>query len=157
MTYRLNNLHRTDLQRVDRSSMRYTVEARVPFMDKSFLSFSYNVPISLKLCKGVEKWILREALKDYLPDYVAYRPKVRLPEGSGLRYQLLDFARKQSAEVDPDILSRLHIDQPDGAFFLEQYLKMGYPIPHERYKRPNLDFAPHGYFDFVQNKETTSQ
>lgn len=152
MAYRLANLHRTDLQRVDRCSMRYTVEARVPFMDKDFVSFAYNVPMPLKLRNGTEKWILREALKNDLPEYIAQRPKVRMPEGSGLRYQLLDFVRHQKAEIDPEILMRLNIDQPDGAYFLERYLKMGYPMPAERYKKVGLDFSPHGYFDFAESR-----
>lgn len=153
MKYRLNNLYRTDLQRVDRCSMRHTVEARVPFLDKSFLCYAYNVPITLKLRHGSEKWILREALKEYLPHYITYRPKIRMPEGSGLQYQLLDFARRQSNNVSSDILAQLQINQPDGAYFLEQYLQMGYPLPHERYKQPHLDFSAHGYFDFTHNTQ----
>lgn len=152
MTYRLANLYRTDLQRVDRCSMRHTVEARVPFMDRDFLSFAYNVPMSLKLRNGIEKWILRETLQNDLPPYIAQRPKVRMPEGCGLRYQLLDVVRQQRAEIDPEILARLNIDQPEGAYFLEQYLKLGYPLPEERYKKVGLDFVPHGYFNFTESR-----
>ncbi|GHO95051.1 asparagine synthetase B [Reticulibacter mediterranei] len=151
MTYRLNNLHRTDLQRVDRSSMRYTVEARVPFMDKPFLCYSYSLPMSLKLRNGVEKWILREALREYLPDYISQRPKIRMPEGSGLHYQLLDFAHKQGKNLKTSFGAELHIEQPDVAYFLDQYIQMGYPLPQERYKKPVLDFAENGYFKFTKD------
>lgn len=148
MNYRLTNLHRTDLQRADRCSMKYNIEARPPFMDKALIQFAYSVPFNLKLRNGIEKWILREAMADDLPDYIRLRKKVRLPEGSGLKTQLLDFVCRQNPTVDPAILSRLKISTTDGAYFLEQYLKAGFPIPQERYKRPGLDFAHHGYFDW---------
>lgn len=146
MTYRLSNLYRTDLQRSDRCSMIHSVEARPPFMDKEFLRFAYNVPFDMKLRNGNEKWILREAMVDDLPDYIRLRKKVRLPEGSGLLSQLLDFVCSQTSAVEPTILSRLKIDSPDGAYLLEQYLQAGFPIPHERYKKPDLDFSSNGYF-----------
>ncbi|NEO24592.1 asparagine synthase C-terminal domain-containing protein, partial [Moorena sp. SIO4A5] len=153
MTYRLGNLYRTDLQRSDRCSMIHSVEARPPFMDKEFLRFAYNVPFELKLRNGIEKWILREAMADYLPDYIRLRKKVRLPEGSGLLSQLLDFVRSQTSAVEQKILSRLKIDSTDGAYLLEEYLKAGFPIPHERYKKPNLDFSSNGYFEWSSDSK----
>jgi asparagine synthase (glutamine-hydrolysing) len=157
MTYRLSNLYRTDLQRADRCSMMHSVEARPPFMDKAFLRFAYSVPFNLKLRNGIEKWILREAMADELPDYIRLRKKVRLPEGSGLLSQLLDFVRRQTSAVDPTILSKLKIDSTDGAYFLEQYLKAGFPLPHERYKKPGLDFASNGYFNWSSDSKQLAQ
>jgi asparagine synthase (glutamine-hydrolysing) len=148
MRYRLSNLHRTDLQRVDRTSMMHTVEARTPFMDRDLIAFTANVPMGLKLRDGVEKWLLRAAVSDILPDWLAWRPKVRMPEGTGLRYDLLEYARLQESSVDEELLERLGLQQPDGAFFLERYLEAGFPVPRERYKRVGLDFADNGYFAF---------
>jgi len=50
--YRLTNLHRTDLQRVDRASMRNTVEARVPFMNRSLVRYVLSLKDHLKLRNG---------------------------------------------------------------------------------------------------------
>lgn len=155
MLYRLNNGYRTDLQRIDRSSMRYTVESRVPFFDKTFMIYAYNLPMSLKIRNGIDKWILRTAFQDVLPDYVVNRPKVRLPDGSGLHYQLLDFASQQPTHVHPLILSQLNMDK-SSAYFLEQYLKLGYAVPYDRYKKVALDYSPHGYFDFITNGGSTT-
>lgn len=150
MEYRLGNAYRTDLLRLDRCSMRYSVEARVPFLDKFFMNVAYNVPMSMKLRADTEKWILREVLRDELPDYIIQRPKVRLPDGAGLKFQLINFARQQKAEIDPEMLDRLELDHQEGAYFLAQYLKLKYPTPKKRYKRPGLDFnASDGYFDFI--------
>ncbi|HVR95065.1 MAG TPA: asparagine synthase-related protein [Thermoanaerobaculia bacterium] len=148
MKYRVANLHRTDLQRVDRSSMMSSVEARVPFLDKDFLGFAYRVPMDLKLRDGVEKWILREAFRGEIPDYVLFRRKVRMPDGTGLQNRLYNHAQ-QGAPLPDDAVRALGIRTPQEAFFLKHYLDAGFPLPHERFRRPVYDFSEHGYFNFI--------
>lgn len=140
MAYRLANLHRTDLQRADRCSMRYSIEARVPFVDKFFLNFAYNIPMTLKMHNGIEKWILREAFKEDLPEYITWRPKSPMAEGSGLQARLASVLQKELPTIDPQMASDLKLHSPSEAYFLETYLKLGYPLPTERYKRAALDF-----------------
>jgi asparagine synthase (glutamine-hydrolysing) len=148
MKYRVANLYRTDLQRVDRSSMMNSVEARVPFLDKEFLRFAYRVPMHLKLRDGVEKWILREALRGDLPDYIADRRKVRMPDGTGLQNKLFNYAQR-GAVLPEAIIQGLSIRTPQEAFFMKQYLDLGFPPPNERFRRPVYDFSEHGYFNFI--------
>lgn len=80
----IRNLSRTELQRVDRASMGQGVETRVPFLDLSLVRLAMRLPIGLKLRDGQEKWILRHAFADLLPDYVRSRPKNPLSHSSGL-------------------------------------------------------------------------
>ncbi|MFI9262062.1 asparagine synthetase B family protein [Streptomyces sioyaensis] len=148
MRYRVHNLHRTDLQRVDRSSMMNSVETRVPFMDRYLLEFAYSAPMSLKLREGTDKWLLREAFRGRLPEYLVDRPKIRMPDGSGLKNTLVEYAREQTG-FDPEIGHQLGIDTLEGAFFLHQYLEAGFPMPHERFKRPGYDYSANGYFEFI--------
>lgn len=148
LRYRVGNLHRTDLQRVDRSSMLNSIETRVPFMDRPLLEFSYALPMHHKLREGVEKWVLREAFKGDLPPYIADRPKMRMPDGSGLKNLLIDYAR-QAASIDGGIPMALGIETQEGAFFLHQYLEAGYPVPAERFRRPGFDYPANGYFEFI--------
>jgi asparagine synthase (glutamine-hydrolysing) len=148
MRYRVGNLHRTDLQRVDRSSMLNSIETRVPFMDRPLLEFSHALPMHLKLRDGVEKWVLRQAFQGDLPAYIADRPKMRLPDGSGLKNHLIDFAR-QPADVDEEILRTLDIETQEGAFFLQIYLESGLGVPRERFKRPGFDYPANSYFEFI--------
>ncbi len=82
--HKLHNLGRTELQRVDRTSMGQGVEARVPFLDLSLVRLAMRLPIELKLRDGQEKWILRHAFSEILPDYVRLRPKNPLSHSSGL-------------------------------------------------------------------------
>ncbi|MGC4935122.1 asparagine synthetase B family protein [Gordonia sp. DT30] len=82
--HKLGNLSRTELQRVDRSAMASTVEMRVPFLDRRLVTTALRVPVSMKVRDGVEKWVLRRAFENELPDYVIARPKHGLSYSSGL-------------------------------------------------------------------------
>jgi asparagine synthase (glutamine-hydrolysing) len=83
-TIKLHNLGRTELQRVDRTSMGQGVETRVPFLDLALVRLAMRLPIELKLRDGQDKWILRHVFADILPDYVRQRPKNPLSHSSGL-------------------------------------------------------------------------
>jgi asparagine synthase (glutamine-hydrolysing) len=82
--HKIRNLHRTELQRVDRTSMGQGVEARVPFLDLSLVELAMRLPIELKVRNGQEKWIVREAFADILPPYVRERPKDAMSYSSGI-------------------------------------------------------------------------
>lgn len=148
MRYRVRNLHRTDLQRVDRASMMNSVEARVPFLDRDLLTFAYTLPMDLKLRGETEKWILREAFRDVLPDYIVNRPKVRMPDGSGVKNTLMDYAG-QRCDGGLNINDNIEVDSPQAAYFLWRYLDAGFPPPKERHRRLGFDYYESGYFRFV--------
>jgi asparagine synthase (glutamine-hydrolysing) len=82
--HKIRNLGRTELQRVDRTSMASGVEARVPFLDLSLVELAMRLPMEFKMRDGQEKWILREAFSSILPDYVRARPKNPMSHSSGL-------------------------------------------------------------------------
>lgn len=82
--HKIRNLSRTELQRVDRASMREGVEVRAPFLDPEMVSSAMQIPMDLKVRDGREKWILRHAFADELPDYVLQRPKNPMSHSSGL-------------------------------------------------------------------------
>ncbi|MFI6264814.1 asparagine synthetase B family protein [Micromonospora sp. NPDC051006] len=82
--HKIRNLGRTELQRVDRTSMDLGVEARVPFLDLSVVELAMRLPLALKMRDGQEKWIVRRAFADVLPDYISQRPKNPMSYCSGL-------------------------------------------------------------------------
>src|SRR5712691_7019974 len=82
--HKIRTLCRTELQRVDRTSMACGVEARVPFVDLSLVELAMRLPLSLKVRGGQEKWILREAFAGLLPGYIRSRPKSPMSHSSGL-------------------------------------------------------------------------
>jgi asparagine synthase (glutamine-hydrolysing) len=82
--HKIRNLARTELQRVDRTSMGHGVEARIPFLDPALVELAQRLPLGLKVRDGQEKWILREAFAGLLPGYVLERPKNPMSHSSGL-------------------------------------------------------------------------
>ena len=64
------------LQKVDRASMHYGLETRVPFLNQNIRNFASNIPMNLKIKNGEGKWILKEILKQYIPEKFVNRPKM---------------------------------------------------------------------------------
>ena len=85
----IKDLHRTQLQRVDRTSMAFTTEVRVPFLDLDLAEFVLQIPAKYKIVetseKTITKYIFRKAMEDRLPDYIYDRDKVVLSEGAGYK------------------------------------------------------------------------
>lgn len=81
----LKSLCRTQFQRVDRTSMHFTIEVRVPFFDEKVVQLANSIPVGMKVKEGMEKWVLRKAMGDRLPAYIAERRKVVLSEGAGYK------------------------------------------------------------------------
>lgn len=70
----------TLLDRKDRMSMYSGLEVRVPFCDHRIAEYLYNVKWEYKDWKGREKGLLREAMKEWLPEKVLYRMKSPYPK-----------------------------------------------------------------------------
>lgn len=103
---RVKNLHTSDCLRANKSTMAWGVEARVPFLDKSFLEVSMNIDpkdkIPNKSAGRMEKYIVRKAFdtsddpsaKPYLPDSVLWRQKEQFSDGVG--YSWIDSLKQVS-------------------------------------------------------------
>ncbi|KAF5030666.1 putative asparagine synthetase [glutamine-hydrolyzing] [anaerobic digester metagenome] len=67
--YKLEHL----LKWEDRNSMKFSLESRVPFLDFRLVEKTLATSSDLKLNKGMTKHILREAMKDILPERIRLR------------------------------------------------------------------------------------
>jgi asparagine synthase (glutamine-hydrolysing) len=77
-------LHNTNLQRADRMSMAFGLEARVPFLDVKSVALALGFPAEWKLHRGrVPKHLLRQAFADDLPAEIVNRPKQKFSIGAG--------------------------------------------------------------------------
>jgi asparagine synthase (glutamine-hydrolysing) len=68
-------LQESILVKVDRASMACSLEVRAPFLDYELVEFVAGLPSRLKLKGLTSKYILKKALKNWLPDEVIRRPK----------------------------------------------------------------------------------
>lgn len=90
-------LLRAILHNVDRASMAYSVEIRNPFLDYRLVEFCLSLPSSLKIQKGNQKYLLRLAMADILPEKVRERTnKIGFPspEAQWAKGPLADFYRE---------------------------------------------------------------
>ncbi|MDE6181732.1 MAG: asparagine synthase (glutamine-hydrolyzing), partial [Eubacteriales bacterium] len=79
----------TLLDRMDRTSMYSGLEARVPFADHRIIEYLWNVPWNMKYQNGVEKALLRDAMKEYLPTELLNRKKSPYPKTYNPNYENL--------------------------------------------------------------------
>lgn len=63
------------LPKVDRSSMKYSLEVRVPLLDYTIVEFALNLNEKLKVHGDTQKYLLRQVLYDYVPSNLFVRPK----------------------------------------------------------------------------------
>ena len=63
------------LAKVDRASMKYSLESRVPLLDYNIVEFALNLDENLKVKNNVQKYLLKQVLYDYVPAELFQRPK----------------------------------------------------------------------------------
>ena len=63
------------LVKVDRSSMRYGLEVRVPFLDHRLVELSLNIDPAIKRKNGEQKYIVKKIMERYYPKELIYRQK----------------------------------------------------------------------------------
>ena len=83
----LGNLHRTELRRLDSITMSAKIEARVPYLDRDFVEYAFNLPSDEKIHevggRRIEKWHLRQSFEGLLPDEFIWRDEMKMDLGSG--------------------------------------------------------------------------
>ena len=80
MKLNLDWFMQTLLTRKDRMSMYSALEVRVPFCDYRIAEYLYTVPWAYKDYRNYEKGLLREAVKDLLPEDILWRKKSPYPK-----------------------------------------------------------------------------
>ena len=113
---KMSKLHLYDCLRANKSLMAWGVEGRVPFLDKDFIDIAMRLNPSDKMNiinpdakvggfdkinhQRMEKWILRKAFEDMLPENIAWRQKEQFSDGVG--YNWIDTLKKMTEEKVSD-------------------------------------------------------
>jgi asparagine synthase (glutamine-hydrolysing) len=63
------------LTKVDRTSMAVSLEAREPLLDHRLIEFAATLPERMRIRGGQGKWLMKKAMRRYLPDEILYRRK----------------------------------------------------------------------------------
>jgi asparagine synthase (glutamine-hydrolysing) len=85
----------TFLEKVDKATMSFGIEARVPFLDADLGAYALGLPSSVKVRGFQKKWILRRALQGTLPDSIlnARKRGFGVPVAGWLRGPLVEYLR----------------------------------------------------------------
>jgi asparagine synthase (glutamine-hydrolysing) len=112
------------LYKCDRMSMAHSLEVRPPFLDHRIVEFAASLPYDLKIRGSRLKYVLKELMRDKLPQEILSRPKegfdipahqwFRGPLRSLLLETLSEAAVRQTGIFHWDEISRLvgeHLDR----------------------------------------------
>jgi asparagine synthase (glutamine-hydrolysing) len=112
------------LTKVDRASMAVSLEVRAPFLDPRVAEFAASLPVNYKLRGRKTKYILKRAIGDSLPPFVARRGKkgFGVPVAEWLKGKLRPLARdllspervRKAGVFNPDYVTKLQDEHERG-------------------------------------------
>jgi asparagine synthase (glutamine-hydrolysing) len=99
---KLERLHMFDCNRANKAMSAWGIEARVPFLDKTFMDVAMRLNPQAKMCGGgkMEKHILRQAFDGLLPNEILWRQKEQFSDGVG--YNWIDSLKAHAAKEVSD-------------------------------------------------------
>ena len=105
---KLNKLHLYDCLRANKSLMSWGIEGRVPFLDKEFMDVAMRINPKDKMVTAhepkIEKWVLRKAFEDLLPENITWRQKEQFSDGVG--YSWIDSLKEvANQEVTDEMMT----------------------------------------------------
>ena len=82
------------LTKVDRATMAWSLEGRMPFLDPNVAALAWRLPVGMKVHGHTGKWLLRKLLHRYVPPTMVERPKTGfgIPLAAWLRGDLRPWA-----------------------------------------------------------------
>ena len=118
------------LRMADRNSMAHGVEVRLPFLNHQLVEFLFSLPSDMKIHNGWTKWLLRETVKDRLPEEITWRKDkigFQPPQKKWMEHRDVKEAIAEGKKIlaDQGILKRNVIKKIQ---------------PHESYAAENMDW-----------------
>ncbi len=122
--------YNTALRRLDRAWMANGVEYFAPFIDPVVVAVALSVPMEYKVYQGeepIEKWVLREAFRDMLPQEIADRPKMRFARGVGVDFLMDKAVEKHVSSKDyekqPKSKNGMDLNSPKELYYYQLFQK----------------------------------
>lgn len=146
-----------DNQRTDRTMAGNSLEVRVPFLDFNYVEFITKLDPELLVYKPdyIEKTIIRDSFKGYLPDDILYRPKEAFSDAVSSKEIVWYHAIRDKAETsisDNELLNCSYSMNPPElkeALYYRKIFDQFYP------KRDNV--IPHYWLPkFIQQKDPSA-
>ena len=120
------------LVKVDRATMHFGLEDRLPYLDYRIIKFALNLSPNLKIKNGIQKFLLKETLYDYIPKKYFDRPKwgfaipIRIWLRNELKYLLEEYLSekviREAGIVKFEVVKKIKKEFINGNDFLFQRL-----------------------------------
>lgn len=128
--------HANGFQRVDRMTSAFAIDGRMPFVNSIVFGYACRLPVEWKIFRvndkrKIEKWILRRAFENDLPDDIVWRRKQKFFEGAGSACMLQKYAKENISDEE---------------FFKEKFISQGFQTRSKEellYYRIFKEFFPH--------------
>jgi asparagine synthase (glutamine-hydrolysing) len=95
-----SSLHNTVLQRIDRCAAAHGLTPLLVFLTPDIVKLALRIPARYKVYKGKGKWILREAMRDYLPDRILMRAKTETLQGAEVGEVIAELAERSISDEE---------------------------------------------------------
>ena len=98
----------------DRVSMAYSTELREPFLDYRLVEYAFAQPYEYKIKDGIQKYLLRELVSEYLDDSITNSPKrpLQTPQREWLGNELSGYVESKIKNLkDSDFASWFDINE----------------------------------------------
>ena len=113
---KLDKLYQYDCLRANKALAAGGSEGRVPFLDKDFMDVAMRINPKDKMITPdrMEKWVLRKAFEQYLPESVAWRQKEQFSDGVGYNWidSLKEVVEKSVSDTDMEVVQHRFPTQP---------------------------------------------
>jgi asparagine synthase (glutamine-hydrolysing) len=106
------------LNRADKSSMAFSTESRFPFLDYRLVEMAVSLPYDHKIKNGVTKRILRESLREWLPEMIYHRK-----DKVGFAVPVRNWVNERLHRKILDQMAEAQLPFIDTAAFLRNYAK----------------------------------
>ena len=110
------------LRYADRNSMIHSREVRLPFLNHELVEFIFSLPSHFKIRNGWTKWLLRESVKNELPEEIVWRkekvgfepPQKTWMENEKIQEIIMEAKKKliNQTILKPEILNKKILPQP---------------------------------------------
>jgi asparagine synthase (glutamine-hydrolysing) len=96
----------------------------VPFLDINFVGYTMSIEPKLKQAgkkHRIEKWLLRQAFADYLPEEILWRPKTEFAAGCGSERLLADLVEDEISDAElereKELFKDVKISSKEGLYY----------------------------------------
>ncbi|MFH1447571.1 MAG: asparagine synthase-related protein [Candidatus Micrarchaeota archaeon] len=145
-----NDMERGHNVRVDRTSMKHTLETRAPLFDTKVVDFVLKIDGKLKIKREnhqvLTKYILRKVAEEFLPDYIAWRYKIAFSNGAGMdvgfNYRAQDgevaksvLSKRKATKLDKNTVNRYGLMTEEEVIYFQTYKTFKFDKLHEAWRR----------------------